>query len=123
MNPEQIPLAEMVGEDDYELALTLIRQWDMEKYEKAVKELWTEYEDVAEYDDDRILTKFTVREFQRMYKRRGKIPFNESSFLELLPSNIKYVREKEALIGIPKDFREWMRKAGRLYRICLKGGS
>ena len=37
-NPEQIPLAEMVGEDDYELALTLIRQWDMEKYEKSIKE-------------------------------------------------------------------------------------
>ena len=50
-----------------------------------------------------------------MYKRRGKIPFNESSFLELLPSNIKYVREKEALIGIPRDFREWMRKAEAIF--------
>lgn len=29
----------------------------------------------------------------------------------MLPSNIKYVREKEALIGIPRDFREWMRRA------------
>ena len=83
----------------------------MEKYEEAVKELRTEYKDVKEYNDNRVLDKFTVREFQAMYESRGKIPFKESSFLELLPPNIKYTREKEALKGIPRDFREWMHKA------------
>ena len=111
VNPEQVPLKEMVSAADYSFVSALLRQWDMEKYEEAVKELRTEYKDVKEYNDNRVLDKFTVEEFQAMYESRGKIPFKESSFLELLPPNIKYTREIEALKGIPRDFREWMHKA------------
>ena len=51
-----------------------------------------------------------------MYKSRGKIPFNESLFLELLPAKKKYTREKEALKDLPRDYREWMRKAAETFQ-------
>ena len=95
---------------DYTVVTALIRQWDVDKYEEALEELRIDYQDVKYYDN-RILKKFTVQDFHDMYESRGKVPFNESLFLELLPANKKYARDKEAFIGLPRDYRDWMHKA------------
>ena len=51
IKPENIVLHEMVSAADYTLVTAMIRQWDLNRYKKALEELRTEYEDVIVYDN------------------------------------------------------------------------